>query len=129
MRKEAETHKAIIQYLSVVKKDLIVSSDPNGLKTTMGQAVQLKKMRLPPEGKHPDIFVFEPVGKYHGLFIEVKREGEELFKKKAFPPEFKSEHLQKQKEMHDRLRSKGYAGGFAIGFDEAKEMIDKYFKL
>lgn len=108
-------------------KNVILVSDGNGVKLTMGQAKATKSLRIPHDGGHPDIFIFEPRGQYHGLFIELKAEGKSPFKKNG---ELKSsEHLLKQHKLHARLRIKGYYGGFATGFDEAKRIIDKYFSI
>ena len=121
--KESDVQKAAVKYLSMMKGNLIVVSDPNGIRLTIGQATQLKKMRLPPEGGHPDILVLEPKGEYHGLFIEVKKEGTKIYKKDG---SHASEHVQKQSAVHDRLRLKGYFGGFACGVDQCVSMIEEY---
>lgn len=126
---ETQLQKAVVQYIQLQYSDSIVISDPNGIKLTIGQAKQLKEMRLPSDGGHPDLWVFQPKGIYYGLFIELKKEGTELYKKRPFPLEWKSEHLEKQHTLHNRLRHNGYYGGFAVGFDNAKKMIDDYFKF
>lgn len=124
--KEADVHKAIVQYLSLIDSSLIVVSDPNGIRLTIGQATQLKKIRLPHAGGHPDILVLRSNSDYNGLFIEVKKEGTKVYTKNGT---HYSEHLKKQDELHIRLRKEGWFGGFAIGFDSAKRMIDEYFNL
>jgi hypothetical protein len=122
---EKQLHKQIIQYIELVQPKVIVQSDPNGVKLTMGQSKAAKAIRLPHEGGHPDIFVFSARKGYNGLFIEVKTESNNPFLKDGSIS--KSEHPQKQHSVHERLRKEGYTGGFAVGFDMAKQMIDDYF--
>jgi hypothetical protein len=88
----------------------------------MGQAVKAKKMRS--GGKLPDLWILEPRGSYHGLFIELK--AEPYLKKDGW---FKTPHIKEQAETIVRLMNKGYAATFAVGFDQAKEAIDVYMKL
>lgn len=63
------------------------------------------------------------VMKYAGLMIELKREGTRLVKKNGDPA---SDHIREQGEVIEQLRERGYAAGFAVGFDEAKNIIDEY---
>lgn len=63
----------------------------------------------------PDIEVLVPVGKYHGLFVEMKREAQ--FKISS-----------EQKDWGRLLTKYGYAFVFAFGVDEAMELTKLYFK-
>lgn len=60
----------------------------------------------------PDIQVCYPSGKYHGLFIEMKRENGNLTKE--------------QKEMFYRLSSVGYKCYMCKSYIEAIEMVEEY---
>lgn len=69
-----------------------------------------------------------------GLYLELKKEGETLhpgpraknrFKSKD-GKEYKTEHLMEQADCLYELRRRGYCAEFAIGFDEAKKIIDEY---
>jgi hypothetical protein len=73
----------------------------------------------------PDLFIYEPRKGFAGLFIELKREGETIYNSKGL---FRSEHLHEQNEVHVMLRERGFTGGFAKGFDQARELIDGYLK-
>ena len=96
----------------------------SGMKLTIGQAVKAQRMRS--TKGWPDMFISYPSGIYHGLFIELKREGEKLKKKDGT---WASEHLEQQNKIHGKLNSAGYKASFAVGFDEAKKVIDEYFAL
>ena len=115
----------VCSWLKLQYPDVIFTSESSGLRLTMGQARSLAKQR---SGKGlPDLMIFEPRGDYSGLFIELKREGEKVFRRDG---QIRSDvHLQEQYNIINRLNNKGYLAGFAIGFDEARNMITKYMKL
>jgi hypothetical protein len=69
------------------------------------------------------MFIAEPAKGCHGLFIELKREGTRLKKKDGT---WASAHLEEQNEVLNQLQKKGYAAYFAVGFEEAKQIIDDY---
>lgn len=62
---------------------------------------------------------------YHGLFLELKKEGTRLKKKNGG---WATEHIAEQAEVLGKLRKRGYCAEFAVGFDEAKRTIDEYLK-
>lgn len=72
----------------------------------------------------PDLQILEPRNGFHGLFIEIKRNGERVFKRDGTCA---SEHIANQKKWLDLLELRGYKTEFAIGFDECKKIIDDYF--
>lgn len=122
MKPEERTHKATADYINLQYPGTMFNVDLSGIKLTKGQAVKAAKLR---SGRgFPDIQIYEPKGGYRGLFIEVKAEGEKLIKKNG---EWKNEHIREQANMIERLRQRGYAAYFAIGFDEAREILDSYF--
>ena len=120
---EKTVHQAIVNYLKLQYPRVLFRSDTGaGMKLTIGQAKAQKAIQ---NGmKWPDLFIAEPRGEYHGLFIEIKDEGVSLFKKDGGA--FASEHLKDQYKCLGALNSKGYMALFAVGFDEAKQIIDEY---
>ncbi|MFA7361985.1 MAG: hypothetical protein WC139_13215 [Candidatus Kapaibacterium sp.] len=108
-----------LQYPSV-----IFNTDLSGIKMTIGQSVQVKNLRS--NKGFPDIVIYEPRGKWHGLFIELKKEGTKLAKKNG---EWASEHISEQVKCMNLLVTKGYYAIVAIGFQDAKDIIDHYLKL
>jgi hypothetical protein len=58
-----------------------------------------------------------------GLFLELKKEGTRLKKKNG---EWANDHIAEQAEILNQLKLRGYAAEFAVGFDQAKEIIDNY---
>lgn len=61
------------------------------------------------------------------MFIELKKAGTRIVKSRK-PDEWASDHIAEQARLLSELRSKGYAAAFAVGFDEAKEIIDNYLE-
>lgn len=120
---EHELYKVIAGYMQMQYPDVIYRFDlASDLKLTPGQARRHKSLH--PHRGYPDLFIAEPEGKYHGLYIEIKREGESPFKKDGTLK--KDQHLEEQQEMLERLDFRGYKATFATGFDEVKTIIDNY---
>ena len=65
----------------------------------------------------PDNFIAEPRGKYHGLYIELKRSKKSLSRKS---PE--------QRAWIESLNEKGYKAVFCYGAEEAKRVVLEYIK-
>lgn len=122
MRKEEIIHKQICNYIKEKYPDVIFTSEPSGLRLPIGLAVKLKSLRS--GAKLPDLWILEPAGEYHGLFIEIKAEG--ILKKNGG---YKTPHIAEQGEVIERLIHKGYYASFAVGFDDAIGIINDYMEL
>ena len=123
---EKTLHRAVCQYIRYQYPGIMFNSDLAGAtKLTIGQAVSMKHLRS--DRGWPDIFIAEPGKrfKYHGLFIELKAEGTKITNAKGFPA---TPHIAEQFLILERLSCKGYKAEFAVGFDEAKKLIDDYLK-
>jgi hypothetical protein len=121
---EKSLHRAVCDYIRLQYPSVLFNSDLAGsMRLTIGQAVAIKALR---SGRgFPDIAIYEPRGKWHGLFLELKKEGEQVINKKGFPS---TPHIAEQFLIIERLRLKDYCAGFAVGFDDAKKQIDNYIK-
>lgn len=73
-----------------------------------------------------DVFAPSPQKPYSGLFIELKSDTVKVYKKNGDLR--KSEHLDIQNQFLELQRKNGYKAEFACGFDQAKAIIDDYFK-
>ena len=132
---ESELQIMVADYLKLQYPNVLFHSDfGSGIKLTMGQAAKQKRQN---GGRRawPDMFIAEPSprcidggwdNEFHGLFLELKKEGTRLKKKNG---EWASEHIAEQAEVLERLTFRGYVAEFAVGFDEAKEIIDNYLRL
>ena len=120
---EEKEHKLICDYLKLKYPDVIFTSDASGLRLPMGLAKKFSKLK---SGRGiPDLIILEPKGGYSGLVIELKKSEEKIYKKDG--KTFKTPHLIEQAIVLDRLKKKGYASYFAIGYKMAVEIIDDYF--
>lgn len=113
---EKAVHRQVCAYLKAQYPHVIFTSEASGIRLTIGQAKQIKALRS--SRGLPDLMIFEPVPPFKGLFIELKREGVSVTGK--------DEHIAEQAEVLCTLMTKGYYGDFAVGFDEAKSLIDDY---
>ena len=121
---EYRLYKGIALYLKLQYPDVMYHFDPTGLNLSRAQAGQMKAIQR--DRGYPDLFIIEPKGKYHGMFLELKPEGTRLVKKNG---EAASPHLREQASYLIMLWDKGYEANFAVGFDDAKKKIDKYLSL
>ena len=77
--KEHDIYKMIADYLRYQYPTVIYRFDlAADLKLTMGQASKHK--RLQRYRGYPDLFIAEPSGAYHGLYLEIKKDGVRIFK-------------------------------------------------
>lgn len=86
-----------------------------------------KHKALQQDRAYPDLFIAEPRAGYHGLFLELKREGTKVqTKEKKWVSNL---HIQEQAITLHNLGSRGYLATFAIGWDHTIGIIDEYLAL
>lgn len=120
---ESQLQVAVADYLRLQHSSALFHSDyGSGVKLTARQAAVQKRQNGGRRG-FPDLFIYEARCGYYGLAIELKKDGVRLEKKNG---EWASEHIAEQATMIERLRERGYAAGFAVGFEAAKKLIDAY---
>lgn len=124
---ESQLQQQVADYLRLQYPGVVFHSDyGSGVKLTARQAAIQKRQNGGQRG-WPDMFIAHPkcVGAriICGLFIELKRDGVRLKRKNG---EWANAHIAEQAEMLDKLRTLGFETGFAVGFDEAKKIIDEY---
>jgi hypothetical protein len=121
---EYHLQKQVCQYLEFQYPNVLFLSDTiANLRLSLPQAVRNKGIQK--QGfRCPDLIILCPKDEWHGLLIELKIET--VFNKKG---ELKSQHLKEQKKSLIELGMYGYCASFAVGFDEAKQLIDNYLSL
>ncbi len=123
--KEKTIHRHLAEYLKLQYPGVIFRTDFSaGCKMTIGQAVQHKALQS--GSAYPDVFIAEARHGYHGLYLELKRDVKEVFKKDGSL--LSNPHIREQAAMMDRLNKKGYKALFACGFLHAKRVVDEYLK-
>ena len=128
---ERDLYLQVARYIQVQYPDVIYRFDlAADIKLTVGQAAKHK--RLHPYRGYPDLFLAQPAQRSSeypdacykfGLFIELKKEGTRLKKRNG---EWASEHIAEQARILEMLELRGYVAKFAVGFDEARKLIDEY---
>ena len=121
---EQTLHEAVCRYIKLQYPDVMFNSDMSGVRLTKGQAGRAKMLRS--SRGFPDLMILEPMGRFCGLFIELKRSGTKLKKSNSV---WATNHIAEQAIILDRLNRLGYVAMFAVGFDEAKQVIDEYMRL
>lgn len=123
--KEEDTQIMFVQYLKLQYPAVIAFHIKAGqLLAPLFYLRKLKKLGV--RSSMPDFFVSESHGLYHGLYLELKREGTKLKKKNG---EWATPHIEQQAIMIERLNRRGYLANFAVGFDQAKKLLDEYLAL
>lgn len=128
-RREELIQRRVCTYLRKEYPHVLFHSDYSaGLGLTENQAKINKSLQWGPGW--PDVFIAHPSRGYHGLFLELKKEGVTI-KVKIGPRKGElvaNEHIQQQARVHELLKKDGYLAGFAVGFDHAVKIIDWYFE-
>lgn len=122
---EAQLHHAVVYYLKTRYPHVLFRTDfAAGLKLTFGQAARHK--RLQAGRAWPDLFLAEPSLTYGtaGLFLELKRDGTRIYRRDG--QLVSDEHIREQAAVLEALRFRGYSAHFAVGFEEAKQLIDDH---
>jgi len=111
VNKEDDLQTAVVTYLKLEYKALYCASLGGQYQKYHSQRMKAKRTGY--VAGFPDLFIYEPKGKYNGLAIELKVKGNY-----ASP---------KQKDWLFYLTERGYKAEVCTGFDQAKELIDNYF--
>lgn len=92
--------------------DVIFAHDLMGCDLGKEQRAFYTNLRNPERG-YPDLFVVEPLHGYHGLYIEEKREKGGVVSSE-------------QKDIHQRLRLRGYKVEVGVGLEDCKNIVREY---
>ena len=126
-RKQSQEDKeqaALCRYIRLQYPKALLFTDLAGVNLASHKARAKYKQRNPNRGWN-DIIIFkrcEGVGS--ALMIEFKSSKVKLTAAKVA----KDKHLKEQRALHLRLIEEGYYAVFAVGLDEAIEVVDAYFK-
>ncbi len=94
--------------------DVIIAAVPNGGSRDIREAVKLKAEGV--LAGFPDLIVAEPRGRYHGLYVEMKRDRQAPVR-------------DDQVVMLRRLRTRGYKTIVGYGVDHAWPLVEEYLSL
>lgn len=137
---EEKVQKMVCHYLKLKLPSVIFRSDTSSGRWEYNKKKLHEKVAMHSSKDFPDLFIYEPrdvthsdgsTKHYCGLAMELKKEGTTVILKIG---ERKGKlstdpHIQAQAAMLKKLIEKGYYANFAVGYDEAINMIDWYFGL
>lgn len=109
---EEELQRLCVDWFNLQYPNMIMWHTPNGARMQIGMAMKMKRMGM--KKGVPDIFIAEPNGVWHGLFIELKREGGRC-----------SDH---QLDLMDSLAGRGYYVTTCYNFKEFMDVVNGYLK-
>jgi hypothetical protein len=109
---EAGVQKAVIDYLKYTYPGALYCASAGGVRTSMKQAIKMKATGYV-KGV-PDLQIFEPMDKYHGLLIEIK--------------DIKGVVSKEQKQWIKLLNERGYYATYSKGLEATIKVINDYFK-
>lgn len=118
--KEYQLYKQVTAYLRLQYPKVYFHFDYAGLNLSIAQAGQMKAIQH--SRGFPDLMILLPTG--GKLFLELKAEGTRLFNKWGEPV---NDHIAEQLDWLGKLNECSFtAAHFAVGFDQAKELIDAH---
>ena len=123
LTEEDRLQASVNKYIALKGGDVLFFHTPNEGKRTKFEQFKAKFMGL--KKGVPDIVILEPRDEYSGLLIELKKEGTVVWNKNGTV----RKNLIDQEAFLSKAREKGYMAEFAVGFDQAKDIIDNYFRL
>lgn len=125
-KQEESLQIGVCKYIKKEYPNVIFFCDlSSGMKLSIGQAVKAQKMKS--SRGLPDLFIACERKGFNGLFLELKREGVNVYLKDG-KTMTSNKHINEQASILEALRLEGYVAEFAVGFDEVKSKIDNYLK-
>jgi hypothetical protein len=118
MANESYEQRKLVNYLRTLHPDILLFAVPNGGSRTQSQASILRKEGV--LSGVSDLFIAEPLGEFHGLFLEMKRRKE--------PGKSRGYLSKTQKEFARDISIRGYAFAVGYGFGDALAKVRMYLQ-
>ena len=118
--------KNVAAYLRLQYPKVLYHFDLAGLNLSRAQAGMMKAIQG--YRGYPDLFIADKRDNFSGLFLELKKEGTKIYLKDEITLVADS-HIREQAAILELLRQRYFCAEFAIGFNEAKKIIDKYLSI
>lgn len=112
-RLEDTEQRAVVRFLKMHYPKALFCASAGGMRTSMKQAIKMKANGY--VAGFPDLFIYEPIGEYNGLAIEMKR-----VRGGVISPE--------QKKWISSLNDRKFKAVVCYGALDALAVIDKYFR-
>lgn len=110
---ESDLQETCVQWFRIQYPDKLIFAIPNGGKRNKFEAFRLKKQGV--MSGVPDLCISEPLGAYHGLYVELKVE--------------KRKPTQNQEEVMSKLAARGYKTEVCREFEQFQTIVNGYLGL
>ncbi len=107
---EARLQSEVVKYIKLQYPKVRYCASLGGIRTSMTQAVMAKRTGY--VKGFPDLFIYEPRKKFHGLALEIKT--------------IKGRATKEQKEWIEALNERGYKAEIVKGLPDILDLIDSY---
>lgn len=130
---EQNMQKQVCHYLKLQYPNIMFRSDTSSGRWEYNRRDLAAKIIYNSSKSWPDLFIYEPrmvAGvQYAGLALELKKEGTTIIVTRGERRGHltSNPHIQEQAILLKELKARGYYANFAVGFDQAKRIIDWYF--
>lgn len=119
---EEQHQRRVCNHLITHYPGVLFIGDIAGVNLNEAQRKRVYSMR---SGRgFPDLIILEPNEKYHGLLIEMKKDGFRISNEDGSL--IKNSHITEQALVIEKLCNKNYYAAFCIGSDSAIKLIDDY---
>jgi len=122
--KEWQLQMNVVEYVHRQYPDALITGDALAGLTDLGPILGAKAKKMGKVASWPDLTIHELRHGYVSMDIELKKEGEQLYRLDG--EMYAKEHIRNQAKMHELLRQRNHFVCFAVGLDEAKQFIDWY---
>lgn len=130
---EQNLQKQVCHYLKLQYPNIMFRSDTASGRWEYSRRDLAAKVIYNSSRSWPDLFIYEPRMvegvQYAGLALELKKEGTTIIVSRGVRRGHLTSdpHIQEQFILLKDLKARGYYANFAVGFDQAKRIIDWYF--
>lgn len=124
---EETLQRQVCNYLRKHHPEVIFRSDyASGLHMTQNQARIHKALQS--SRSWPDLFIYFPARGFHGLAIELKKDGTTIYATRgANKGDLVADpHIREQAATLQELNRLGYLGRFGVGYDQTIRIIEWY---
>ncbi len=119
--------KMIAEHMKLMHSRVIYRFDfASSINVTKSQKEEHEKLNC--HKSYPTLFICEIRGKYHGAFLNIKKEGDSPYIREKQTLKQDIDTLD-QADFIVRLRKRGYYSEFGIGYNDCIQKIDSYLKI
>lgn len=121
LKPEDKTQMAILDYCKMVYPNLYLTVIKIHNEGQRARSTNRILPRLGMRAGASDLFFAYPTKKYHGLWMEIKKDGWKMTVAQR-------DHVQRQTNFIDQQNQNGYLARMVIGVDEGIKLLNEYMR-